>query len=153
VGFSEGLRAELAKDGIKVTTVVPGLMRTGSHVNAYFKGDHRSEYSLFSLSATMPLVSMDARKAARRIVGAVRGGRAEIILSPQAKAATAIHGLFPGMTADVLGLLNRVLPSGTASERHTGKESETPVSQSFVTVLGRKAGARLNQYPERVAES
>jgi short-subunit dehydrogenase len=153
VGFSEGLRAELAKDGVKVTTVVPGLMRTGSHVNAYFKGDHRSEYSLFSLSATLPMVSMDARKAARRIVGAVRGGRAEIILSPQAKTATAIHGLFPGMTADALGLLNRVLPSGTASERHTGKESETPVSQSFVTVLGRKAGARLNQYPERVAES
>src|SRR6185312_1006001 len=38
VGFSEGLRAEMAKEGIKVVTIVPGLMRTGSQVNAYFKG-------------------------------------------------------------------------------------------------------------------
>src|SRR5205823_4029010 len=33
-GFSQGLRAELAKDGIVVTTVCPGLMRTGSPLNA-----------------------------------------------------------------------------------------------------------------------
>ncbi len=38
VGFSEGLRAELAKDGIKVVTIAPGLMRTGSQINAFFKG-------------------------------------------------------------------------------------------------------------------
>src|SRR6185369_6660508 len=37
VGLSEGLTAELAKDGINVTTIVPGLMRTGAHINAYFK--------------------------------------------------------------------------------------------------------------------
>ncbi len=34
VGLSKGLRAELMKDGIKVTTVCPGLMRTGSPRNA-----------------------------------------------------------------------------------------------------------------------
>ena len=56
------LRAELAKDRIRVTTVVPGLMRTGSHANALFKGDHRKEYSWFSLSATLPLSAMDARQ-------------------------------------------------------------------------------------------
>jgi short-subunit dehydrogenase len=151
VGFSEGLRAELAKSGIKVTTAVPWLMRTGSHVNAYFKGDHKSEYSLFSLSATVPLVSMDAHKAARRIVDAIRRSRAEIILGPHGKAAATLHGLFPGLTADALGIVNRMLPTGTAPERHTGKDSETSVSQSFVTVLGRKAGVRLNQYPERAA--
>ena len=38
VGLSEGLRAELAKDGVVVTTVCPGLMRTGSPRNATFKG-------------------------------------------------------------------------------------------------------------------
>ena len=31
VGLSEGLRAELGPVGIRVTTVVPGLMRTGSY--------------------------------------------------------------------------------------------------------------------------
>ncbi len=41
VGLSDGLRTELAKEGIYVTTVCPGLMRTGSHVNAQFKGKRR----------------------------------------------------------------------------------------------------------------
>ncbi len=148
VGFSEGLRAELARDGIKVTTVVPGLMRTGSHLNAYFKGNNQSEYTWFSLGATLPAVSMDAHRAARKIVRAVRAGRAEIILSPQANLLAMFHGLFPGTTADILGLVNRALPTGSAQERHTGKESETPVSRSFVTSLGRRAAEKLNQYPE-----
>jgi NAD(P)-dependent dehydrogenase (short-subunit alcohol dehydrogenase family) len=52
VGFSEGLRAELAKDGIAVTTVVPGLMRTGSVVQAMFKGQHEQEYAWFAASGT-----------------------------------------------------------------------------------------------------
>jgi short-subunit dehydrogenase len=146
VAFSEGLRAELAKDGVKVTTVVPGLMRTGAHVNAYFKGDNQSEYTWFSLGATLPLVSIDARRAARKIVHAIRGGRAEIILTPQAKLLAMFHGLFPGLTADILSLVNRVLPTGAAPERHTGKESATKVSESFATVLGRKAAANLNQF-------
>ena len=36
VGLSDGLRSELAQDGILVTTVCPGLMRTGSPPNAFF---------------------------------------------------------------------------------------------------------------------
>jgi NAD(P)-dependent dehydrogenase (short-subunit alcohol dehydrogenase family) len=39
-GLSDGLRAELAHQKIAVTTVIPGLMRTGSPVNALFKGRH-----------------------------------------------------------------------------------------------------------------
>ena len=50
VGFSEGLRAELARQGIKVTTVAPGLMRTGSALNTTMKGNkHREEYTAFVL--------------------------------------------------------------------------------------------------------
>ena len=37
-GLSDGLRAELARDQIVVTTVCPGLMRIGSPINAAFKG-------------------------------------------------------------------------------------------------------------------
>lgn len=44
VGLSDALRAELAADGILVTTVSPGLMRTGSPPNARFKGRHEAEY-------------------------------------------------------------------------------------------------------------
>src|SRR5439155_644759 len=42
-GLSDALRAELARDNIHVTTVAPGMMRTGSHVNAKFKGKHDNE--------------------------------------------------------------------------------------------------------------
>src|SRR2546430_5858539 len=44
-GLSDAIRAELARDNIHVTTVAPGMMRTGSHVNARFKGKHDMEFA------------------------------------------------------------------------------------------------------------
>ncbi|HEY3928817.1 MAG TPA: SDR family NAD(P)-dependent oxidoreductase [Candidatus Koribacter sp.] len=151
VGFSEGLRAELAKDGIKVTTVVPGLMRTGSHVNAYFKGDHRKEYAWFSLGATTPFMAMNAHRAARQIVRAIKRGRAEVVLSPQAQMLALAHGVAPGMVSDALGVVNRVMPGSdsTSKERFTGKESQGFVSESPITMLGRRAADELHQNPEK----
>ncbi len=151
VGFSEGIHAEVAKDNIKVTTVVPGLMRTGSHANAVFKGDHRKEYSWFSLGASLPLSSMDAHRAARRIVDAAARGKAELVLTPQAELLALAHGVAPGTVADLLGIANRFMP-GTGDgrrQRFSGKESETPLTRSFLTSLGRAAGRDLNQHPER----
>jgi short-subunit dehydrogenase len=151
VGFSEGLHAEVARDGIKVTTVVPGLMRTGSHVNAYFKGDHATEYNMFALSATSPLTAMSGHRAAKQIVRAIRMGRAEIILTPQAKLAALVHGIAPGQTSNLMALVNRILP-GHKSEQKTrvrGKETETPITRSPLTALGRAEGVKLHQYPER----
>jgi short-subunit dehydrogenase len=150
VGFSEGLRAELAKDNVKVTTVVPGLLRTGSHVNAAFKGEHRKEYSWFALGASLPLVSMSARRAARKIVNATARGKAEIVLTPQAKLAVVVHGLAPGLVSDVAGMVNRAMP-GTGSrraQRFAGKESATSLSESFVTNAGRQAARDFNQHPD-----
>ncbi len=149
VGFSEGLHAELAKEGIHVLTVVPGLMRTGSPPNAFFKGQHRIEYALFNLLDTLPFTSISARKAAKQIVHATKRGDAEIILSIQAQLAVRFHGLFPGVTADVLGLVNRLLPGigsdATAKERWMGKESTTALSSSFLTILGKKAAQEYNE--------
>jgi len=149
VGFSEGLHAELAREGIHVLTVVPGLMRTGSPPNAFFKGQHRIEYTLFNLLDTLPFTSISARKAAKQIVRATKRGDAEIILSVQAQLAARFHGLFPGVTADVLGLVNRLLPGigsdATAKERRMGKESTTALSPSFLTMLGEKAAQEYNE--------
>lgn len=148
-GLSEGLTAELAKDGIHVTTVIPGLMRTGSHINAFFKGDHKAEYAWFSLSATSPLTSIGARRAARSIVRAIRRGQAEIILSIPAKLAVAMHGLFPGTTSRLMGVTNRIMP-GTGAEdksRRRGHESESALSRSPLTELGKRASRELLQTP------
>lgn len=151
VGFSEAMTAELMKDGIHVTTVVPGLMRTGSHLNASFKGDHRAEFAWFSVSASNPVVSIGARRAARSIVRAIRRGQAELVLSVPAKLAVALHGVFPGTTTRIMGLANRAMP-GTGSdirERFTGRDSESAISRSRLNVLGRRAAREYLQYFEQ----
>ncbi len=147
VGFSEGMRAELQKDGVKVTTVCPGLMRTGSHLNAYFKGKHRQEFTWFSFGATTPVVSIHARRAARKIINAIRRGDAELIITPQAKFAALAHGIAPGLTSDVLGLVNRMMPSadGENKARHLGHESQTRITRSFLQSAGHEAAEEFHQ--------
>jgi short-subunit dehydrogenase len=147
VGLSEGLRSELAKDGIAVTTVCPGLMRTGSPRNATFKGQHRAEYAWFSISDALPATSMQAERAARQIIGACKRGDAEIVLSIQAQLAVKFHGLFPGLTQDMLGLFNKLLPGpgGIGRRRLTGKESTSSASPSWLTTLNEEAAARNNE--------
>jgi short-subunit dehydrogenase len=117
VGLSEGLRAELAPAGISVTTVIPGLMRTGSALHATFGGPASKEFSWFVPSATLPLFAMNADRAARRIVDAVRRRAPVVVLSWQAKLLRVIHDLAPGVTARVLGLAARVLPKGEGVAR------------------------------------
>ncbi len=147
VGLSEGLRAELQKDGVSVTTVCPGLMRTGSPRNAYFKGQHRAEYAWFSISDALPVTAMQAERAARAIIGACKRGEAEITLSIQAQLAVRFHGLFPGLTADLLGLVNRLLPSpgGIGRLRAKGKDSQSAISPSWLTALNEAAAQRNNE--------
>ena len=147
VGLSEGLRAELRKDGVLVTTVCPGLMRTGSPRNATFKGRHRAEYAWFSISDALPLASMDAARAAEQIVAACRRGDAEVVLSFPARLADKVHALMPGLTADLLGVVNRLLPApgGIGTARAKGSESESAVSPSWLTTLSDQAAARNNE--------
>ena len=149
IGFSEGLRAELAGKGVKVVTIAPGLMRTGSHLNAFFKGDREHETLWFSLGATLPGISMSAERAARQIVEATRRGEAEKILSVPANLLARWHALFPGLTADMLGWVNRILlpADRPANEPRRGREAavlRTPW-MSALTVLGRRAARRLLQ--------
>lgn len=151
VGFSEGLHAEVKKDGVEVTTVVPGLMRTGSFVNAWFKGRHRAEYGWFSVSSALPVLAMQGERAARRVVNAIRRGDAEITLTPQAKLLAVVNGVAPALTAEVMAVANRLLPSpnGESQQRFLGKDSESQVSQSVLTTAGRKAARKLHQLPEK----
>jgi NAD(P)-dependent dehydrogenase (short-subunit alcohol dehydrogenase family) len=147
VGLSEGLRAELAGHGIQVSTICPGLMRTGSPRHALFKGRHRAEYAWFSISDSLPIASMSAERAARQVVEAVRSGRAERVLSLPAKLGATLHGLFPGLTADLLGLANRTLPrsEGGITRRVKGEESTSGLSPSWLTALDERAAHRANQ--------
>jgi NAD(P)-dependent dehydrogenase (short-subunit alcohol dehydrogenase family) len=147
VGLSEGLRAELQKDGIVVTTVCPGLMRTGSPPNAIFKGQHRAEYAWFSISDSLPVSTIQAERAARQIIAGCKRGDAEVILSIQAVAAVKFHQLFPELSADVRGLVNRLLPSagGIGQRRAKGRDSQSELSPAWLTTLGDEAAKRNNE--------
>jgi NAD(P)-dependent dehydrogenase (short-subunit alcohol dehydrogenase family) len=146
-GFSEGLRSELRQYGIFVTTILPGLMRTGSTLNALFKGQNEKEYAWFALGGNLPGASMNAEKAANQIVEACRYGVPDKVLSLPATAAAAFHGLFPGLTQEILAGVNVLLPGpgGIGAERKRGAESETPLTRSRLTALGRKAADTHNQ--------
>ena len=91
VGYSDAVRAEVAKDGIRVTTVCPGLMRTGSAVNALVKGRHEAEFAWFGTLSSLPLVSIDARRAARKIIEAARRGAPHLTITPQARLAAILR--------------------------------------------------------------
>jgi short-subunit dehydrogenase len=147
VGLSEGLRAELAKDNIVVTTVCPGLMRTGSPRNATFKGQHRAEYAWFSISDALPVTAIAAERAARQIVAACKRGDAELIVSLQATLAIKFHNLFPEASADMLALVNRLLPApgGIGRKRAKGKDSQSELSPSLLTALNERAALRNNE--------
>jgi short-subunit dehydrogenase len=147
VGLSEGLRAELARQNIRVTTVCPGLMRTGSPRNALFKGEQEVEYSWFIVADSLPGLAISAERAARQILGACRRGDAELIISLPAVAASTFHGVFPGLTADLLAMANGLLPErgSHGKEAVPGRLVETPVTRSALTTLTREAAAANNE--------
>ena len=148
LGFSEGLRAELSGSGVDVTTVVPGLMRTGSFINASFKGAQAREFALFSALASLPLLSIDAEATAARIVRATLNGEPELILSLPANFAARLQALMPGTSSAVLGMAARLLPSttgptGAAEGIHLLPEAERSRVLSFVLRRGKDAARRF----------
>ena len=147
VGFSQGLRAETAADGIKVVTVVPGLMRTGSPRNAIFRGQHRSEYAWFSISDALPGLSISAETAARRIIEACRRGDAEVLFPITARLAAVANAVAPTATSALLGAVDWLLPGPgkRPQERHRGAESQSWLSTSWLTRLGDSAARTYNQ--------
>jgi short-subunit dehydrogenase len=153
VGFSEGLRAELGRGPVTVTTVVPGLMRTGSHEQARFTGQAEEEFTWFSLGASLPLISMDAERAASQIVGAIRGRRAEIILTPAGQVVSRAASLSPGLTSVVLHLaqtlaLPRPADATAGAEGAPGNRLNPAMTRTAfdrLTVMGRAAAKRFNE--------
>jgi short-subunit dehydrogenase len=147
-GWSAAIQAELALQGISVTTVFPGLMRTGSHVNAKFKGDAQKEFTWFSIAAGFPGISIDPGRAASRIVAAARNGSPELIIGWSAKTATVIDALIPGVTRRMIALANRFLPSGDGDgAARSGWRSCPRWGPDLLTILADRNIDRFNQRP------
>jgi NAD(P)-dependent dehydrogenase (short-subunit alcohol dehydrogenase family) len=150
-GFSEGLSAELSGSGIQVTTVIPGLMRTGSYLNAFFKGHHQDEFRWFSVGDNLPFISIDAEVAAQEIVEATRRGDTEYVLTIPAKILTRFYGLLPNLAIRLIGLTTRlVLPGATRNPvLERGMEIQARMREpllNWLTQWGRSAARRFNQH-------
>ena len=154
-GWSQGLRAELAGKGIQVTTVCPGIMRAGSHIQARFTGDQEQEYRWFAAAASLPGTATSATKAARKIVRALAAGSAEISIGLQAIVAARLSNVAPELTATLLSLANASLPS-PPSEGHPDfwKADQSTAGKAFrgslpsiVEQLGTRLIRRYNQEP------
>ncbi len=152
-GVSDTLRAELAKDRIAITTVLPGLMRTGSPFNAWFKGRHRDEFTWFAVSGSIPGVTIDAARAASQIVDACRHGDAELVITWPARLAIIANAVAPEAVALGMDVANRLLPQATAersgNQRRSGWQSSSRWAPSKLTTLTERAAVRNNELHER----
>jgi len=151
VGLSTGLGAELRADGVQVTTVVPGLMRTGSFLHALAKGQREKEVQWFALGASLPLISMDAERAARKMVDACYRGDRWCTVGLPAKALRIAAAVAPGAVQAILEQVQRVLPgpggARTAQRAEPGWRHRAGLARSFVTRLGDRAARRNNELP------
>jgi NAD(P)-dependent dehydrogenase (short-subunit alcohol dehydrogenase family) len=146
-GLSDALRAELARDGIYVTTVAPGMMRTGSHVNAKFKGKHNQEFAWFAASAGAPFISMNANRAARKILSACRRGQPSLTLTFGARGAIVANALFPNLTGYAMKIVNRFLPDAgdeMGSQSRAGSQIRRLTPQ-WMTRLADRATTKNNE--------
>ena len=139
VGLSEGMNAELKKDNILVTTVVPNLMRTGSPRNVTVKGDHEAEYAWFKLADSSTFLSQSAETAAAEIIKAIEQGESEAILSATAKVATILQGFAPGWMNLLMGIANKLLLPDTRAGGDVSKKGYESESALSIGAAGRKS--------------
>ncbi|PYJ49936.1 MAG: ketoacyl reductase [Verrucomicrobia bacterium] len=146
-GLSDALRAELARDNIHVITVAPGMMRTGSHVNARFKGKHDAEFAWFAASAGAPLISMSAERAARKILAACRRGQSSLTLTFAARTAILGNALFPNVTGYMMKLINGLLPGAGKDEANQSRAGSQlrRLTPEWLTRLADRATIRNNE--------
>lgn len=147
-GLSDGLSYELARQNIHVTTVCPGLMRTGSPLNATFKGRHPNEFAWFAISDSLPLATIDATRAARQILEACRRGDAELVITMQAKLAIIARTVAPELFAAAMTMINGLLPQSTGADGDTtrlGRESQSEWAPSKLTAPTYRAAMENNE--------
>jgi NAD(P)-dependent dehydrogenase (short-subunit alcohol dehydrogenase family) len=148
VGLSDAMRAELAPHGIQVTTVSPGLMRTGSPRNAQIKGQYWKEYAWFALADSIPGLSTSAEKAARQIIEACRYGDPELTITLPAKVAVVANAVAPAAVARLVNLGTRLLPRPAGREGNVarrGRDSESRLAPSAATTLTERAAVLNNE--------
>ncbi len=103
-----------------------------------------AEYAWFKVSSSLPILAMNAERAARQILDASARGQAEVVLSLPAKVLAMLHGVMPSFVQNVLGVVTRALPApaGAGQAKVEGKTVAPPL----LTQLTSEAAARNNEF-------
>ena len=139
-----------------MTTVCPGLMRTGSTYNALFKGRRRREFAWVHVLSSLPGLTIDAERAARQIIEACRQGDPELVITMPAKLGIALNALAPGLMARLMSATNWLLPAAGGDEgdvARPGWQSTSPLVPWALTVLSDRASAQNNERPAPIPQT
>jgi hypothetical protein len=127
------------------------MMRTGSPFNAWFKGNHRDEFSWFAISDSIPIASIDGRRAAAQVIEAARHGDPELVITLPAKMAIVANAVAPELVASIMATANTSLlpgPAGEAgNEAHSGWQSLSDWAPSKLTRMTERAAKENNELP------
>lgn len=145
VGYSRALHAELRPAGVTVTTVCPGLLRTGSPRHAIFKGDHEAEYAWFTVLDSSPFLSVSSTSAARSIVEAARRGDTELVISLVARLAILVDTLLPELSSYLASRVARLLPDGQSRVALPGRALPRSATVQALAALDDAAALRNSQ--------
>src|SRR5438477_161253 len=99
--------------GLDVVINKAGMMRTGSHSFAKFKGDYAAEYKRFTAASRLPFASISAERAARKILVACASGRPALVMPLAARLMTIANALFPNLFGRMMKVANGFLPLPT----------------------------------------
>jgi hypothetical protein len=95
-------------------------------------------------------VSIDARRAARKVIEACRRGDAELIRTPPVRLAVLLNAACPGTVARAMEIANWLLPApadGGGWDTYSGWQSVSRVAPSAVTRLSDRATLENNETP------
>jgi NAD(P)-dependent dehydrogenase (short-subunit alcohol dehydrogenase family) len=149
-GLSSSITPELARDHIVVTTVCPGLMRTGSPFNAWFKGRHRQEFAWFAIADSLPVLSAGGRRAAAQIVDAMRHGDAQLVITWAAKLAVLADAAMPNTVALAMQAASSLLPGPSdagGDRRRNGWQSASDWAPRSLIRATEEAARENNEVP------
>ena len=122
-----------AAEDIVVTSVYPGLIRTGSPINAQFKGQRSEEYTWFAIADSLPALTISAERAADQILAACRRGDAELVITVPAKLAILARTVAPELFARAMSLVNRMLPDATGPDGNRTEDGSRTAGSAWAS--------------------
>ena len=112
------------------------VMSPTSTMFALFQPNQPSTSDAVSFaSASLPLFSIRAERAARQILAACRRGDAELIITTQARVAVLARTLAPRLIGSAMSMANRLLPSPTDAQGDVAQRGSVSGSGWIRSVL------------------